>query len=71
MSDSRAKKNAADRERGDVYKRQGLVCMAFYILKTTVPAPVFNLFFVWTLIIFIGAAVRMLYHLCRFKARCV
>lgn len=46
----------------------GLVCMAFYILKTTVPASVFNMFFVWTLIIFIGAAVRMLYHLCRFKA---
>lgn len=46
----------------------GLVCMAFYILKTTVQASVFNMFFVWTLIIFIGAAVRMLYHLCRFKA---
>ncbi len=46
----------------------GLVCVAFYILKITVPASVFNMFFVWTFIIFIGAAVRMLYHLCRFKA---
>ncbi len=46
----------------------GLVCLTFYILKTAVPASVFNMFFVWTLIIFIGAAVRMLYYLCRFKA---
>lgn len=45
----------------------GIICMGFYILKTTVPASVFNLFFVWTLVLFIGAFVRMLYHLCHFK----
>ncbi len=46
----------------------GSICGAFYALSKLWPAPVFNLFFVWTLIILSGAIVRMLYHLGRFKA---
>lgn len=46
----------------------GLVCGAFYLLGVFFPAPVFNLFFVWTLIIFVGAFVKMCYHLTRLKA---
>ena len=46
----------------------GLICLIFYGLKTWYGASVFNMFFVWTLIIFAGALVRMLYHLCHFKA---
>lgn len=46
----------------------GLVCGAFYLLRIFFPAPVFNLFFVWTLIIFAGAFVKMCYHLTRIKA---
>ncbi len=45
----------------------GAVCLAFYILKQCFGAAVFNMFFVWTLIIFAGALVRMLYRLLRFK----
>lgn len=41
----------------------GSVCAIFYALKRLVPAPVFNLFFVWTLLILIFAAISMLYHL--------
>ncbi len=55
----------------NVYNRvlvSGLVCAGFWALKTYTPAPVFNLFFVWTAVIAFGALVRMLYHLTRLKA---
>lgn len=45
----------------------GLVCLAFYCLRSIYGAPVFNLFFVWTLVIAVGAFVRMIYHILRFK----
>lgn len=45
-----------------------LICLGFRYLAVFHPAPVFNLFFVWTLIIAVGAVVHMLYHLCAFKA---
>lgn len=45
-----------------------LICIIFRWLAVVHPASVFNLFFVWTLIIAVGAVVHMLYHMCRFKA---
>ncbi|MBQ9819817.1 MAG: MBOAT family protein [Bacteroidales bacterium] len=45
----------------------GAACLACWALKTYAPAPVWNLFFVWTAIIAFGALVRMLYHLTRLK----
>ena len=41
----------------------GLVVLAFGALRHFFPAPVFNLFFWWTLIILAGALVGFLYHL--------
>ncbi len=46
----------------------GTICLAFYCLKTRFAAPVFNLFYFWTLVIAVGAIVRMVYHFLRFKA---
>ena len=40
----------------------GLICGAFMALKHFFPAPVFNLFFWWTLIIFAGAFIGMVFH---------
>ena len=54
----------------NVYYRvvvSGAACLACWVLKTYAPAPVWNLFFVWTAIITFGAVVRMLYHLTRLK----
>ena len=54
----------------NVYYRvvvSGAACLACWALKTYAPAPVWNLFFVWTAIIAFGALVRMLYHLTRLK----
>ena len=54
----------------NVYYRvvvSGAACLACWALKTYAPAPVWNLFFVWTAIITFGAVVRMLYHLTRLK----
>lgn len=47
----------------------GSVCLLCYVLKVCFPSPVFNLFFVWTLVIAVGALVRMVYHRLRFKAK--
>ncbi len=41
----------------------GLIAGLCFVLKMAFEAPVFNLFFYWTLIIFIGAFVRMLYSM--------
>jgi hypothetical protein len=54
----------------NVYYRvvvSGAACLACWALKTYAPAPVWNLFFVWTAIIAFGALVLMLYHLTRLK----
>ena len=56
----------------NVYYRvlvSGAVCALCWGLKTYAPAPVFNLFFVWTAVIAGGALVRMFYHLTRLKPR--
>jgi len=39
------------------------VCALFHVLRIYHPAPVFNMFFIWTLIIFLGAFVHMCYHI--------
>lgn len=56
----------------NVYVRMlviGSLCLLLLGLRRWTPAPVFNLFFVWTLILFAGAFVRMACHLCRFKTK--
>ncbi len=56
----------------NVYVRAGLLgslCLILFGLCRWTPAPLFNLFFVWSLILFAGAFVRMVYHLCRFKSK--
>jgi len=39
----------------------GLTCLTFAILSRVTPAPVFNMFMVWTLAIFVGTLVRAIY----------
>lgn len=42
-----------------------IVTVALYVLTQRVPAPVFNVFFVWMMAIAIGTLVRYLYHFIR------
>ena len=55
----------------NVYVRVAVMAFAsgvLYYLATNHPAPVFNLFLVWSLVIFAGSLIHMLYHSLGFKA---
>lgn len=41
----------------------GMICLVFAILSRVAPAPVFNMFMIWTLAIFIGTLIRAIYSI--------